>query len=80
MTSPPFRKAEWWEARDEPLMRHGTAWRACGMGAGVLGMAMEDSARQKHQALLMYGLWEHDCLLCPLCRGCRIEQPRMGLA
>lgn len=50
------------------------------MGAGVLGMAMEDSARQKHQALLMYGLWEHDCLLCPLCRGCRIEQPRMGLA
>lgn len=30
---------------------------------------------QEPQALLMHGLWEHDCLLCPLCRGFGTEQP-----
>lgn len=95
MTSPPLREAEWWRARDEPLMRHGAAWIACGMGAEDLGMAMGHSARQSHmghsQCLHLPpplgraiqikspsptgGLWEHNCPLCPLCRGFRTEQP-----
>lgn len=30
------------------LIQHGASWRACGMGAGVLGMAMGHSAKQQH--------------------------------